>query len=168
MCKVYGHGVHGHGEFTPMAFFKMNMGGMAKKMMSHIKGCMTHFEGWIPYDIEDFDNYYMISIPLPGISKENVKVSLISNSLNIKVKRPTEVIKSKTPEDKEDEIRSGAIAWKDLLNFIWKKDVNLDIPLPPDINNETIKSKINNGLLKVRIDKIPPKRINIDTVDNIN
>lgn len=170
MCNTHGQGHEFHGPMGcgPMAFLKMDMGGVAKKIMSHVKHCMNDFEGFTPYEIEDLGDNYLISVPLPGLSKEDVKVSLINDNLNISAKSKSEEIKSKTPEDKDEDIHCGAVFCKDLLNFLWKKDVNLDIPLPSDVDKETIKSRLNNGLLKVKIEKVPPKKINIDTGDNSN
>ena len=135
--------------------------------MSHIRDCMTNFEGWVPYDIEDNENNYLIAVPLPGFSKEDVKVSLISNNLNVKAQRSSEESDKKEKDDKED-INCGVIFCHNLLNFLWNKDVNLDIPLPSDVDREKIISKMNNGLLKIKIEKLPPQKIDINTGDSLN
>ncbi len=40
-------------------------------------------------------------------------------------------------------------------------EVNMDIPLPVDVDAETIVSKMANGLLKITMGKKPAKNINI-------
>ncbi|MBY9007402.1 MAG: Hsp20/alpha crystallin family protein [Candidatus Lokiarchaeota archaeon] len=163
-----GDNLHNFMGDGPMAFLNMDMGHMAKKIMGHVKHCMSNFEGWVPYNIEENENNYLITIPLPGLSKDDVKVSLISNNLNISAKKPSEEIKDKKPEDQKEDINCGGVIFKDLLNYLWNKDVNLDVPLPSDIDREKIISKMNNGLLKIKIEKLPPKNININTGDNLN
>ncbi|MBN1215350.1 MAG: Hsp20/alpha crystallin family protein [Candidatus Lokiarchaeota archaeon] len=171
MHKTYeyggGHRFYKGMDCGPRAFVHMDMGHIGRKVMRHIRDCMTNFEGWIPYNIEDHDNNYLITVPLPGFSKEDVKVSLISNNLNVKAERPSQESDKKEKDDKED-INCGFIFCHNLLNFLWNKDVNLDIPLPSDVDREKIISKMNNGLLKIKIEKLPPQKIDINTEDSLN
>ena len=163
MCKIHGcgpgHNFHDSMNCGPMAFLHMDMG--------HVKNCMDNFEGWIPYDIENNESNYLVKIPLPGFSKEDVKVSLISNNLNITAKRLL-VEKEKKEEDQTDNINCGVHFTQNLINFLWNKDINLDIPLPSDVDSEKIISRMNNGLLKIKIEKLPLKKIDINTGDNLN
>ena len=100
---------------------------------------------------------------MPGLTKDDVKVSLISNNLNITANRNPEDIQNKKSEETYENIRCGTIFFRNFLNVLWKKDINLDIPLPSNINTETIKSKMNEGLLKIKVGKTPPKKIDIST-----
>ena len=113
------------------------------------------------------ENNYLFTIPLPGFSKEEVRVSLISNNLNITAKKPSNE-NEKKEEDQIDDINCGIYFTKNLLNFLWNKDVNLDISLPSDLDRENIISKMNNGLLKIKIEKLPPKKLDITTGDHLN
>ena len=42
----------------------------------------------------------------------------------------------------------------------------MDIPLPGDANEDDIKSAISNGVLKIRIGKKPPTKINVESENN--
>ena len=128
---------------------------MAKHFMRGFMG--SH----IPHNVEDLGDSYLITVPLAGRTKEDVKVSLINKHLNIKAEKPKipkkENIKEETKEHGSPHGWCDPSFWKG-FTFI---DVNMDIPLPADANTDTIVSKMANGLLKVTFGKKPPKKIDI-------
>ena len=159
------HGPKHHGSgykhmcfpFSPQDIHKMKH--MAKHFMrSFIGGFGNH----IPHNIEDIGDRYLITVPLAGRTKEDVKVSLINKNLNIKAEKPKrpekENVKEKTQEDHKTQSCCSPFHGRG-FTFI---DVNMDIPLPDDANEDTIVSKMANGLLKITMDKKPAKTINID------
>ncbi len=139
------------------------VGGDVSKIMRMGEKFMRHFMGrcgsQIPYNLEDLDNEYLITIPLPGRDKEDVKVSLIGRTLNITAKKP------KTDEKSDDDVakeRTGHYSWSH-FKFI---DVNMDIPLPVNADENVIKSVMSKGLLRIKIGKNPSKTININDEGN--
>jgi len=160
MCNERTH-VHHHGRkgmvgcfpFNPQQIHKMKH--MAKHFMRGFMG--SH----IPYNIEDLGDSYLITIPLAGRTKEEVKVSLINKHLNIKAEKPKIPEKENVEEEPKEEGSPhewfGPIFSKG-FTFI---EVNMDIPLPVDADTDTIVSKMANGLLKVTFSKKPPKKIDI-------
>ena len=70
---------------------------MAGKFM---KPFMKPFGNYIPYNIEDLGDGYLITIPLPGRTKDDVTVSLINNILNITASKPKEYQKSEEEKEK--------------------------------------------------------------------
>ena len=160
MCNESTHGQH-HGRkrmagcfpFNPQQIHKM------KHMAQHF---MRGFMGsHIAHNVEDLGDSYMITVPLAGRTKEEVKVSLINKHLNIKAEKPKIPEKENIKEEAEEQGSSneccGPVFWKG-FTFI---DVNMDIPLPVDADTDTIVSKMANGLLKVTFSKKPPKNIDI-------
>jgi len=150
------HGTKGFAgccSFGPQDVAKMKH--MAKHFMRSFMGSL------IPYNLEDLGASYLITVPLAGRTKEDVKVSLLNKHLNIKAEKPKiperETIKETTEEEK------SAQEW--CIPFFWKGftfiDVNMDIPLPVDANADTLTSKMANGLLKITMEKKPAKNINI-------
>jgi len=153
------HGHHGRkGMFGCFPFDPQ----MMHKMKNMAKHFMRGFMGnQIPYNLEDLGDSYLITVPLAGRTKEDVKVSLLTNHLNIKAEKPEiperEKLKEKPEEEGSPNDCFGPSFWKG-FTFI---DVNMDIPLPADADTESIVSKMANGLLKITFGKKPAKKIDI-------
>ncbi|MFW9971386.1 MAG: Hsp20/alpha crystallin family protein [Candidatus Odinarchaeota archaeon] len=156
MCeeKHYGpKGFAGCYNFGPHEITKM------KRMARHF---MHGFMGsYIPFNIEDLGDSYLITVPLAGRTKEEVKVSLINKHLNIKAEKPKiperENLKEK-PEEKDSNQDWCMPFFRKGFSFI---DVDMDITLPSDADTETLVSKMSNGLLKITMAKKPAKKIDI-------
>jgi HSP20 family molecular chaperone IbpA len=158
MCNEKHHG-HGHKGFAgcfnfgPQDIVKMKR--MAKHFMHGFMG--SH----IPYNIEDLGVSYLITVPLAGRTKDEVKVSLINKHINIKADKPKiperENFKENT-EEKESNQDWCTPSFRRGFTFI---DVDMDIPLPIDADTETLVSKMANGLLKITMSKKPAKKIDI-------
>jgi HSP20 family molecular chaperone IbpA len=130
-----------------------------KKMAKHfMRGMMGN---QIPYNLEDLGDSYLITVPLAGRTKEEVKVSLLTNHLNVKAEKPKIPEREKLKEKPEEESPPGEWFnpgfWKG-FTFI---DVNMDIPIPADTDTDSIVSKMANGLLKITFGKKPAKKIDI-------
>lgn len=157
MChgKGVGH-QHGHG-CGPMPFMR-GIPHMMKQFAHHMEGCMGRAGSWIPYNLERREDGYVITVPIPGRTKEDVSVSLIGNNLNIKASKP------KTDGEPKEE--SGEPE-NPFLKFFFKFiDVDMDIPLPANADLDSIKSVMANGLLKVKVGKKPSKNIDINDAEN--
>ncbi len=157
--RGHGQGHHGKGHgpgqmhgcmpfnFNPRDIAKMKH--MAQQFMGSFMGDYIH------HNMEDLGSEYLITVPLPGRTKEDVKVSLINKHLNIKANKP------KVPEHE----KSTEEPKKEGFPFMFKGftfvDVNMDVPLPADADENKITSKMTNGLLRVIIGKKPAKPIDI-------
>lgn len=156
MCQEGHHGPKGFAgcfQFGPHDVAKM------KRMAKHFMG--GFMRSHIPYNVEDLGDSYLITVPLAGRTKEDVKVSLINKHINIKADKPkipeVESMKDK-PEETESTQECCMPFFGKGFTFI---DVNMDIPLPVGANADTITSKMANGLLKITIRKKPAKKIDI-------
>jgi len=160
MCDESPHG-HSHGPkamigclpFTPQEMHKMKR--MAKHFMRGFIGSQ------IPYNVEDLGDNYLITVPLAGRTKDDVKVSLINKHLNIKSEKPKIPEKENVqepPKERETLHECCGPFFQKGFTFI---DVDMDIPLPVDADTDTIVSKMANGLLKVTFSKKPAKKIDI-------
>ncbi len=133
-------------------------GQMARKWMHAFMG---GYEGGVPYNLEDNGDHYLVSVPLAGRAKEDVKVSLINNTLNVKADKP----KTGGEEtDKKEAKSEGTIPFR--VNFFKFVKVDMDIQLPVDADKDTIKSLMQNGLLRIKVGKKPPTNIDISEVNN--
>jgi len=132
-----------------------------KSMAGHfMKNFMGHIGSYIPHNIEDFGEMYLITIPLPGRAKEEVRVSIINKIINVTASKPNipeyEGAKGKPKEKTQCFPNMG-------FRFI---DVNIDIPLPTDADENSISSKMANGLLRITVNKKPAKNIDINDEKN--
>ena len=152
--KNWGPGqMHGCMPFNPRDIAKMKR--MAQQFMGGFMG-----GDYIHHNMEDIGSEYLITVPLPGRTKEDVTVSLINKYLNIKANKP------KVPEHE----RVTEEPKKESFPFMFKGfrfiDVNMDVPLPADADENKITSKMTNGLLKIFIGKKPSKPIDISEETN--
>jgi len=146
-------GMAGCFPFDPQMMHKM------KKMAKHF---MRGFMGnQIPYNLEDLGDSYLITVPLAGRTKEDVKVSLLTNHLNIKAEKPKIPEREKLKEKPEEEGSANECCSPSFGRGFTFIDVNMDIPIPADTDTETIVSKMANGLLKITFGKKPAKKIDI-------
>jgi HSP20 family molecular chaperone IbpA len=128
---------------------------------SFMKGFMQQMGSYIPYNIDDLGTEYLITVPLPGRTKDDIKVSQINKNINVEAKRPQIPEKEgKEVKEKQDECCGFPARG---FRFI---DVNMDIPLPADADENTVSSKMGNGLLKILVTKKPAKNININEEEN--
>ena len=145
-------GMYGYFNFTPRDIARM------KRMAHHFMG---NFMGnFVPHNLEDLGDSYLITIPLPGRTKEEVSVSILDKNLNISAKKP-KIPESQNKESKQED-QYWSPPWKG-FTFI---DVNMDIPLPSDADENTITSRMANGLLRIVMGKKPAKNININEESN--
>ncbi|MHA1688530.1 MAG: Hsp20/alpha crystallin family protein [Promethearchaeota archaeon] len=142
-------------------FFGKGLSELIGGLMFHVGECMEWFKGWIPHDIEEAEGYYVIKVPLPGFTKEDVQVSLINGNINITASKPYEESGEEWKTKEQEKIPR---IFRGLMDF-WERPINVDIPLPADANPESIKSVLKNGLLKIKIDKKPPKKIDVTSDD---
>ena len=104
MCDHHGFGPkrrHAHG-CGPKAFIGcMPFSGHGPmEFLKHMKKCWQGFAGNILYNIEDAGDYFLITVLLPGRTKEDVKVSLINGYLNVTAPKPKGVEKESDTEEK--------------------------------------------------------------------
>lgn len=144
--------MHGCIPFNPRDIEKMKR--MAHHFMRDFMG------GYIHHNIEDLGSVYLITVPLPGRTKEDVKVSLINKHLNVTASKP------KIPEREKNKEKSEKQGFSFAFRGFTFTDVNMDIPLPADADENAISSKLTNGLLRITIGKKLAKKIDIDEEPN--
>ena len=138
--------------FNPRDIAKMRR--MAHQFMGNFMGSYIH------HNIEDLENEYLITVPLPGRTKDDVTVSLINKHLNIEASKP------KVPEHEKGKQEPKQQGFPFMFKGFTFVDVNMDVPLPADADENKISSKMTNGLLRVIIGKKPAKPIDITEEPN--
>lgn len=108
-------------------------------------------ELWAPdTDMSETEDAYILTIDLPGLSKDDVDVSYQDNRLTISGER-----KKETEEEGEDFLRRERYLGKFSRAFT----------MPADVKEDKIKATFKNGVLTVDIPKAEvkkPKKVSIE------
>ncbi len=90
-------------------------------------------------DVEDKDSYYEIKADLPGVNKEDVKVSYDDQNLNIHVERS---------EEKEEKDEKKNYLHRERRVSSMKRSIYL-----PNVDPAKFKAKLENGVLLINAEK---------------
>ena len=92
-------------------------------------------------DVVDEGDHYVITTEMPGVSKEDIKLNVSDNTIEI------------SAEHKEEEEEKKK-------NFVRKErksvSYNRTLPLPEKVDSSKATAKLNNGILTVEINKVTP------------
>jgi HSP20 family protein len=107
--------------------------------------------------VEENETDLKISAPLPGVTKDDVDVMVGPDAVVISLK--TKETTSKGEEDDRED--SMNYAWP--MNFARGLFRTRRCPLPTEVDPETAKAKLENGVLTITVDKKnPSKKISIE------
>ncbi len=113
----------------------------------------SHSESWAPaYEVEEEENHYLISLEIPGIPKDEIKIEAADNVLTISGEKHSE---KKLGSNWYGERRYGKF--------------QRSFTLPPGVDNEKIEARYEHGLLHLLIPKMEsakPRQIKISTESN--
>lgn len=96
---------------------------------------------WQPRtDVSETDKEYKISVEIPGAKKENVKVEVKGNTLNIS---------GKVEEEKKEENEKHHRYERTYGSF------SRSFMLPSDANKDKVVANFADGVLRVNLEKVP-------------
>lgn len=115
-------------------------------LMSQFEDFMSEFDrGMVPskglfdfspaVDFEEKDNQYLVTVDLPGIKKEDIKIDLSDNILSISGER--------TRESKAE----GRYTERSYGKF------SRSFSLPSQVNSENVQAAFDNGVLRITLTK---------------
>jgi HSP20 family protein len=93
-------------------------------------------------DIEETEKAFLIKADLPGLKKEDIKITIEDNQLTISGER-SKTEKSETEHYKHFERLQGSFSRSFLL--------------PDSINEENVSAKYENGVLMLTVKKVPSR-----------
>lgn len=96
-------------------------------------------------DIKEFDSYYEVKADLPGINKEDIKVTYANDTLTIRAKHTT------NNEEKDDE---GHYLRRERTSSTYERSFAMK-----DIAEKNIKASFENGVLTLNLPKKIVKEI---------
>ncbi|OTN77981.1 hypothetical protein A5886_003082 [Enterococcus sp. 8G7_MSG3316] len=104
-------------------------------------------------DIKEYEDQYLVKADLPGIKKENIRVSYVNNTLTISATQTDEL------EEKDD---LGHYLRKERSSSAYQRTFTIT-----DIDDASIKAKFEDGVLTLTLPKAsykdaPAKNIPID------
>lgn len=96
-------------------------------------------------DIKEFDSYYEVKADLPGINKEDIKVTYANDTLTIRAKHTA------NNEEKDDD---GHYLRRERTSSTYERSFVMK-----DIDEENIKATFENGVLTLELPKKIVKEI---------
>lgn len=96
-------------------------------------------------DIKEFDSYYEVKADLPGIKKEDIKVTYANDTLTIRAKHTA------NNEEKDDD---GHYLRRERTSSTYERSFAMK-----DIDEENIKASFENGVLTLELPKKVVKEI---------
>ncbi|OGU75886.1 MAG: heat-shock protein Hsp20 [Ignavibacteria bacterium RBG_16_34_14] len=96
-------------------------------------------------DISDDEKNIYVEAEIPGVKKEDMKITLQDNILTITGEKK----KEKEEEDKKNFFRSERVYGSFTRSFT----------LPEDIDPDSVDAKFDNGILNITIAKSHPKKV---------
>ncbi|MBO0448414.1 Hsp20/alpha crystallin family protein [Enterococcus sp. MJM12] len=96
-------------------------------------------------DIKEFDSYYEVKADLPGIKKEDIKVTYANDTLTIRAKHTA------NSEEKDDD---GHYLRRERTSSTYERSFAMK-----DIDEENIKASFENGVLTLELPKKVVKEI---------
>ncbi len=116
------------------------------ELLEQLNNCFTNTkeENNIPVDVKEYDNGYEVLANIPGVNKENIKVSYENNYLNISVlKKEDGANESYKLHERKNTFGPRSIYFEDMLDL------------------EKSKAKYESGVLSLYLPKVPKKNTSI-------
>lgn len=135
-------GIQKESELSPIESFRRKMDRFFDDIdpLTHRSGNGgMQMELWAPdTDVSETEDEYMISVDLPGISKENVEINYKDNRLTISGER-----KQEEKKEEKDFLR------KERYHGTFTRSFSM----PSDVKGEDIRASFKDGVLTVKIPK---------------
>ena len=114
---------------------------------------MSKWQNYMPYDLEETKNEYIVTMPLPGLEVKNIEVSVRGSEILIEAKREPKPIE----EGVEQPVKLEKQA-----SWILNRSISVRIEVQSAIDPEKVKARLKLGILTVNFTKLPKTTINID------
>ena len=135
-----------------------------------------HRQNMMPMDFRDAGDRYMLSVELPGVDKDDVKIRMDDDILTLKVEGREEKgdydesIDSSDPRRANESgdsshlrrgISSESVGSEEEENFLMRErsthNCERCLRLPSEVIADDIKARMENGVLSITIPKVVPK-----------
>jgi len=103
-------------------------------------------------NIQEYDTYYEISLTIPGLDPNDVKIEIVDQALNISYSHT---------DDKKEEDKKGKVLRQEYEHYSFSRSVRL----PKNVDELSVKAKSSKGILTLTINKLvesQPKKVEIE------
>ena len=114
---------------------------------------MSKWQNYMPYDLEETKNEYIVTMPLPGLEVKNIEVSVRGSEILIEARKEQKPIE----EGVEQPVKLEKQA-----SWILNRSISVKIAVQSAIDPEKVKARLKLGVLTVNFTKLPKKKIDID------
>ena len=111
------------------------------------------YKEFMPYDLEEDDGSYWITMPLPGFESKEIEVSVRGSDILI------EAHHEKEPDTDEEKPSLKAVS---MGRYLWNRPIKVRIPVAEEIDPDKVKARLKRGLLKVEFPKLPKKSVPVE------
>ena len=105
----------------------------------------------MPMNLEDRENSFLLTVEMPGVKKEDTKLSIEDGVLSISVKA----------EDEKEESEEGKYLFRERSAFSCSRCVRL----PENVDEEKVSAKMVDGVLHIEIPKQEPEAKVVKEID---
>lgn len=105
----------------------------------------------MPMNLEDKGDELLLTVEMPGVKKEDMKLSIDDGVLSISVKA----------EDEDEGSEEGKYLFKERSSFYCSRCVRL----PENIDEENVSAKMVDGVLHIEIPKSEPEKKEVKEID---
>lgn len=91
-------------------------------------------------DVWETDNEVIAELELPGLNKDDIKINVDENNVEIK---------AETKNEKEDKDKKGMYRFERSYTGFYR-----NIPLPSSINSDKTEAEYKDGILKIKMPKL--------------
>ncbi len=102
-------------------------------------------------NIEEYNDRYEISLAIPGLDPNQIKLELVDQTLNINYEH----------DERSEEKKKSKLIRQEYQHYTFSRSVRL----PKNVSESSIRAKSNKGILTIEIDKLPEskaKKIDIE------
>ena len=148
-CGQHGH--HPHKGKGGMHFVGGGCGPRFDPKFMHMM--MSKWQNYMPFDLDETKNEYIVTMPLPGLEVKNIEVSVRGSEILIEAKREPKPIE----EGVEQPIKLEKQA-----SWILNRPISVRISVQSAIDPEKVKARLKLGVLTASFTKLPKTTIDID------
>lgn len=107
----------------------------------------------MPYDLTETPTKYIVDMPLPGISPQDVHISLSADNNDHRIHIEADLRKSPLGSNQKTSLsqHSCRIDWSQIL---WKRPIHVEIPIENAVDPNLVKARLERGILHVEFTKI--------------
>lgn len=127
--------------FRDVASLRDAMNTLFEDSMVRPKAGIMALTGSVPVDVKETRTAYVILMPLPGVSPNDVDIAVLGSTVRVSGE-----LRDLVPEEFEEDVRWLIREWR-MGRF------ERSITLPTTVNPERASAKFDNGVLTIRLPK---------------